>query len=47
MMTINSTLDADTATMLAREFGAEVEVRSFEEEIDRDRGRRRRAGGHR
>ncbi len=32
-MTINSTLDADTATMLARQFGAEVEVRSFEEEI--------------
>ena len=32
-MTINSTLDAETATMLARQFGAEVEVRSFEEEI--------------
>ena len=32
-MTINSTLDAGTATMLARQFGAEVEVRSFEEEI--------------
>jgi translation initiation factor IF-2 len=32
-MTINSTLDADTATMLARQFGAEVEVRTFEEEI--------------
>jgi len=32
-VTINSTLDADTATMTAREFGAEVEMRSFEEEI--------------
>ncbi|HTU99418.1 MAG TPA: translation initiation factor IF-2, partial [Luteitalea sp.] len=32
-MTINSTLDADTATSLARQFGAEVEVRTFEEEI--------------
>jgi translation initiation factor IF-2 len=33
MMTINSTLDADTATMIAREFGAEVLIRSFEEEL--------------
>jgi translation initiation factor IF-2 len=33
MMTINSTLDTDTATMLAREFGAEVQMRSFEEEL--------------
>jgi translation initiation factor IF-2 len=33
MMTINSTLDTETATMLAREFGADVQVRSFEEEI--------------
>jgi translation initiation factor IF-2 len=33
MMTINSTLDTDTATMLAREFGADVQVRSFEEEL--------------
>jgi len=32
-VTINSTLDADTTTMTAREFGAEVEMRSFEEEI--------------
>jgi translation initiation factor IF-2 len=32
-VTINSTLDADTATKTAREFGAEVEMRSFEEEI--------------
>jgi translation initiation factor IF-2 len=33
VMTINSTLDTDTATMLAREFGAEVQMRSFEEEV--------------
>jgi translation initiation factor IF-2 len=33
MMTINSTLDTDTATMIAREFGAEVEMRTFEEEL--------------
>jgi translation initiation factor IF-2 len=33
MMTINSTLDTETATMLAREFGAEVQMRSFEEEL--------------
>jgi translation initiation factor IF-2 len=33
MMTINSTLDTETATMLAREFGAEVQLRSFEEEL--------------
>src|SRR5204863_405481 len=33
MMTINSTLDTETATMLAREFGADVQMRSFEEEI--------------
>jgi translation initiation factor IF-2 len=33
MMTINSTLDPDTATMIAREFGAEVQLRSFEEEL--------------
>src|SRR6185295_3367694 len=33
MMTINSTLDTKTATMLAREFGAEVQMRSFEEEL--------------
>ncbi|HZR22561.1 MAG TPA: translation initiation factor IF-2 [Vicinamibacterales bacterium] len=32
-LTINSTLDPDTATMIAREFGAEVEMRSFEEEL--------------
>jgi translation initiation factor IF-2 len=33
MMTINSTLDADTATMISRDFGAEVLIRSFEEEL--------------
>jgi translation initiation factor IF-2 len=33
MMTINSTLDTETASMLAREFGAEVLMRSFEEEL--------------
>ena len=30
MMTINTTLDTDTATMIAREFGADVQMRSFE-----------------
>jgi len=33
MMTINTTVDTDTATMIAREFGADVEMRSFEEEL--------------
>ena len=33
MMTINSTLDTETATMLAREFGADVQLRSFEDEL--------------
>lgn len=33
MMTINTTLDTDTATMIAREFGADVQMRTFEEEI--------------
>ncbi len=33
MMTINTTLDADTATTIAREFGADVKMRSFEEEM--------------
>ena len=31
MMTINSTLDDDTASMIAREFGADVKMQSFEE----------------
>ena len=33
MMTINSAIDLDTAKMLAAGFGAEVETRSFEQEI--------------
>jgi translation initiation factor IF-2 len=33
MMTINSTLDSDTAQIIARDFGAEVLMRSFEEEV--------------
>jgi translation initiation factor IF-2 len=33
IMTINSTLDTATATMLSREFGADVQMRSFEEEL--------------
>ena len=33
MMTINTTLDAKTATMIAREFGADVKMRTFEEEM--------------
>jgi translation initiation factor IF-2 len=33
MITINTTLDVETATFLAREFGAEVKLRSFEEEL--------------
>jgi translation initiation factor IF-2 len=33
MLTINSTLDAETAQLIARDFGAEVLIRSFEEEL--------------
>ena len=33
MMTINSTVDSDTAMMIAREFGADIQMRSFEEEL--------------
>jgi translation initiation factor IF-2 len=33
MMTINSTLDIETARNVAREFGADIEMRSFEEEL--------------
>src|SRR5438445_12534 len=36
MMTINSALDTETATMIAREFGADVQLRSFEEELQVD-----------
>ncbi len=33
MMTINSTLDSDTAMSVAREFGADVQMRTYEQEI--------------
>jgi len=33
MMTINSTLDDDTAATIAREFGADVKMQTFEEEM--------------
>ncbi|HVQ14566.1 MAG TPA: translation initiation factor IF-2, partial [Vicinamibacterales bacterium] len=33
MMTINSTMDMETAKSIAREFGAEIEMRSFEQEL--------------
>jgi len=33
MMTINSTMDIEVAKDLAREFGAEIEMRSFEQEL--------------
>jgi translation initiation factor IF-2 len=33
MMTINSTVDSDTANSLAREFGADVQMRTFEQEM--------------
>ena len=33
MMTINTTLDPETATMIALEFGADVKLRTFEEEM--------------
>jgi translation initiation factor IF-2 len=33
MMTINSTLDNETAMMIARDFGADVKMQSFEEEL--------------
>ena len=33
MMTINTTLDTETATWLALEFGADVKMRTFEEEV--------------
>ncbi len=33
MMTINSTVDTDTASMIARDFGADVQVRTFEQDI--------------
>jgi translation initiation factor IF-2 len=33
MMTINSTLDSESATTIAREFGADVQMRTYEEEM--------------
>ena len=33
MVTINTTLDTENATMIAREFGADVQMRTFEEEM--------------
>ena len=33
MVTINSTLDTDTTSMIAREFGADVKMQTFEEEL--------------
>ena len=33
MMTLNSTLDTETAMAIAREFGADVQMRTFEQEI--------------
>jgi translation initiation factor IF-2 len=33
MLTINSALDTETATMIAREFGADVLMQSFEDEL--------------
>jgi len=33
VMTINSNVDAETATMIAREFGAELQLRTFEEDM--------------
>ncbi|MEO5819349.1 MAG: translation initiation factor IF-2, partial [Vicinamibacteraceae bacterium] len=33
MMTINTTLDTETATMISREFGADVKMQTFEEEL--------------
>jgi translation initiation factor IF-2 len=33
MMTINSNVDTETASMIAREFGAEVQVRTFEQDM--------------
>jgi translation initiation factor IF-2 len=33
MMTINSSLDTETASMIAREFGADVKMQTFEEEL--------------
>ena len=47
MMTINSTLDSETATMIAREFGADVQMRTFEEEMVDVEAERQQARGPR
>jgi translation initiation factor IF-2 len=36
MMTINSTIDMETARDVARQFGADIQTRSFEEELSHD-----------
>ena len=33
MMTINSTVDTETASMIAREFGAEAQPRTYEQDM--------------
>ena len=33
IMTINSNIDTDTASMIAREFGAELQLRTFEQDM--------------
>ena len=43
MMTINSTIDSETAKNIALEFGAEVEMRSFEEELVEEQGEESKA----
>ena len=43
MVTINSTLDIETAKDVARDFGAEIEMRSFEEELVSAQGEESRA----
>ena len=33
MLTINSTVDTETAKMIARDFGADLQLRTFEEDM--------------
>ena len=47
MMTINSTLDTETASMIAREFGADVKMQTFEEELLQVEAEDVEARGHR
>ena len=42
--TVNQTLDSDLATDMARHFGAETSVITFEEQLAKDEGARRRGG---